>query len=493
MSRVAIIGAGLGGLSAAAHVVSQGHDVTIFESLSRAGGRAAREIRTGPLGTYSMEFGPTVFTMLDVAKEPFDALGVNMETLCPMIKLDPAYRAKFSDGTELNWPADPSDLSQTISDFAGGDASLAFEKYQTWLGKLYVIEYPTFISRNYSRYTDLLSSSSQLIKLMMMGGFRSMESKVSRFISDERLRTFASFQSLYAGVTPSQARAIYCIISYMDLIQGVYFPRGGMSAYPEALAEALGEAGVKIHFNSEVNKVLKIAEGFDVFTNGGSERFDAVVCNADLPESFSSLFDLEMPKRVQRARYSPSCLLYIVAGKANIAGSRAHHTITFSADSKQNFTALVRDRTLMNDPSYLISNPTFSDPSMVPQGREMFYVLEPCPHLDSNVDFVSRRDELQERMKHHLVEQGISLDVIDEEMFFDPTDWEQQGMYRGTPFSLAHTFFQSGPFRPRNYLKKLPGVFFCGTGTTPGVGIPMVLESGKLAADRVAEYCGSDR
>ena len=493
MSRIAIIGSGLGGLSAASHLVSQGFDVTIFEKMQRAGGRAAREIRTGPLGTYSMEFGPTVFTMLDVAEEPFNVLGVDMEDLCPMIKVDPAYRARFSDGSELNWPADSAALSQTITDFAGADVSIAFEKYQAWLEKLYAIEYSTFISRNYSRYTDLLSSAQQLTKLMMMGGFRSMESKVSGMIPDERLRTFATFQSLYAGVTPSQARAIYCIISYMDLIKGVYFPRGGMSAYPEALAEALGQAGVKIHFNSEVNKISKISEGFDVSTNSGSERFDAVVCNADLPDSFSSLFDIAMPKRVQGAKYSPSCLLYVVAGKARIEGSRAHHTIRFSADSKQNFTALVRDRKLMDDPSYLISNPTFSDPSMVPEGREMFYVLEPCPHLDSNVDFVSQRDALQERMKGHLVEQGISVDVIDEEMFFDPTDWEQQGMYRGTPFSLAHTFFQSGPFRPRNYLKKFPGVFFCGTGTTPGVGIPMVIESGKLAADRVAEYCGSDR
>jgi phytoene desaturase len=134
----------------------------------------------------------------------------------------------------------------------------------------------------------------------------------------------------------------------------------------------------------------------------------------------------------------------------------------------------------------LVTSPTFSDPTLAPEGRSTMYVLEPTPNLDGKVDWAARREGFKEALVGRVAALGYPTDA-EVERFVDPLDWERQGMERGTPFALAHNFFQTGPFRPNNVDKRVPGVVFVGSGTVPGVGVPMVLLSGRLAAERVDE------
>jgi phytoene desaturase len=145
----------------------------------------------------------------------------------------------------------------------------------------------------------------------------------------------------------------------------------------------------------------------------------------------------------------------------------------------------------MPDPSILVTSPSFSDPSLAPNGGVALYALEPIPNLDGRVDWAGERDRLRESLIGRLAALGYPTKDVEVERFLDPTDWERQGMARGTPFALAHNFFQTGPFRPNNVDKRVPGVVFVGSGTVPGVGVPMVLLSGRLAADRVDELAGT--
>jgi len=489
MANLAVIGAGLGGLSCAAQLVSQGHQVSIFEKESSAGGRARRVSQETVNGTYLTEIGPTVFTMLDIAELPFQALETKMANHVEMIPVSPSYRGVFRDGTQIDWPNDPSQIFGTIESFAGTSQAEGFNKYVDWLEKLVKVEYDDFVAKNFSKTTDILDNPGALIKLLQMGAFKKMDKKVSQFISDQRLISMSTFQALYAGVTPAQALAVYCIISYMDLVQGVFYPKGGMCVYGEKLADELLNAGVKIHYDTKVESVKKMSsKGIEITSSGISECFDAVVCNADLPYSYPQIFGEEIPKKIANAKYSPSCLIYVVGAKSSTGNSDPHHTIYFSQDDNASFDELVKGKKMMTDPSYLISNPNQTDPGISPEGTNVFYVLEPSPHLDSNVDFENLREYHTDRMRGHLAKSGVELERIDAEIFIDPNDWETRDMYKGTPFSLAHTFFQSGPFRPSNEHKSREGVFFCGTGTTPGVGIPMVIESGRLASEKVSRY-----
>ncbi len=169
-----------------------------------------------------------------------------------------------------------------------------------------------------------------------------------------------------------------------------------------------------------------------------------------------------------------------------------HHNIHFGREWDTAFEALIDRRELMPDPSRLVTVPTVSDPSAAPEGCSTLYVLEPVPHTGSGLDWAREAGPMRERLQGFLAANGYPTDVV-EERLVTPVDWAARGMHLGTPFALAHTFGQSGPFRPSNVDRRVPGLVFAGSGTTPGVGIPMVLVSGKLAAERVQQYAGDAR
>jgi phytoene desaturase len=163
----------------------------------------------------------------------------------------------------------------------------------------------------------------------------------------------------------------------------------------------------------------------------------------------------------------------------------AHHNIHFGADWNGAFKALLDDGVRMPDPSLLVSVPTIDEPSMAPAGDSVLYVLEPCPNLDGNVNWSAELPRARDELGRRIAALGYPTEIVTETII-DPIEWERRGMERGTPFALAHKFFQSGPFRPNNVTRHAPGLVFTGSGTVPGVGVPMVLISGRLAAERVA-------
>jgi phytoene desaturase len=146
----------------------------------------------------------------------------------------------------------------------------------------------------------------------------------------------------------------------------------------------------------------------------------------------------------------------------------------------------------MPDPSILVTLHSLDDASLAPAGCSSIYVLEPTPNLDGRIDWSRERDRITDSLRAKVAGLGYPTDVVVERLY-DPLDWEAMGMERGTPFALAHTFRQTGPFRPNNVDKRVPGLVFTGSSTLPGVGVPMVLVSGKLAAERVQQFAGRQR
>jgi phytoene desaturase len=210
-----------------------------------------------------------------------------------------------------------------------------------------------------------------------------------------------------------------------------------------------------------------------------------VVCNADLPVAYRTLLGgLDAPRTARRGTYSPSCFLWVAGVRGPAPVGAAHHNIHFGQDWDGAFRALVRDGRTMPDPSILVTLHSLDDPSLAPPGGSTLYVLEPVPNLDGRVDWVAERERFADGLRSRIGAMGYPTDV-EVERVYDPLDWERLGMERGTPFALAHTFRQTGPFRPHNTDRRLPGLVFVGSGTVPGVGVPMVLVSGKLAARQV--------
>jgi phytoene desaturase len=222
-------------------------------------------------------------------------------------------------------------------------------------------------------------------------------------------------------------------------------------------------------------------------TSGEIVRADRVVCNADLPVAYRTLLPgTASPRAVRSGTYSPSCVVWHIGLHGTMPNAVEHHNIHFGRDWEGSFRSIIKDGRLMRDPSVLVTVPTRSEPGLAPTGGHVLYVLEPVPNLDGHVDWTTARHEMRDRLRRKIEQLGYR-GRIDVESMDDPTDWERRGMERGTPFSLSHRFAQTGPFRPSNRPRRAPGLVFVGSGSQPGVGVPMVLVSGQLAAQRIEQ------
>ncbi|MEV4627967.1 phytoene desaturase family protein [Micromonospora sp. NPDC049523] len=479
--RVVVVGAGLGGLACALHLAGSGRQVTVLEREPVPGGRAGRLSLDG----YEFDTGPTVLTMPDLIAEALDAVGEELTDWLDLIPLDPAYRAHYPDGSTLDVHTEPAAMAAEISRVCGPREADGYLRFVDYARNLWQLERTDFIERNLDSPTDLLTGN--LVKLVAAGAFRRLQTKVNQFFRDPRTQRIFSFQAMYAGLAPHDALAIYTVISYLDSVAGVYFPRGGIHAVSRALAGAAEKHGVQIRYDTTVTRVETSAGRATAVTTADGERIpaDVVVLNPDLPIAYR---DLLPPARQRRLRYSPSCVVLHVGSSQAYSGI-AHHNIHFGRSWRGTFQEVIKRGQLMSDPSLLVTNPSRTDPSVAPAGRHSYYVLAPVPNLESAP--LDWRSDLPRRYAAELTATLESrgyvgfADGVEVSEVVTPADWADAGMAAGTPFAAAHSLFQTGPFRPTNLHRTLSNVVFVGSGTQPGVGVPMVLISGKLAAARV--------
>ncbi|MGC4745161.1 phytoene desaturase family protein [Micromonospora sp. DT201] len=479
--RVVVVGAGLGGLACALHLAGSGRQVTVLEREPVPGGRAGRLAVDG----YEFDTGPTVLTMPDLIAEALAAVGEEMHDWLDLTPLDPAYRAYYPDGSTLDVLTDTTRMAAEISRVCGPREADGYLRFVDYARELWRLERADFIERNLDAPTDLITGN--LLKLLSGGAFRRLQTKINQFFRDPRTQRIFSFQAMYAGLAPHDALAIYAVIAYLDSVAGVYFPRGGIHAVSKAMAGAAEKHGVQIRYDTTVTRV-ETANGraTGVLTADGElVPADVVVLNPDLPVAYR---DLLPAARQRRLTYSPSCVVLHVGSRQAYA-KIAHHNIHFGRAWKGTFDEVIRRGELMTDPSLLLTNPSRTDPTVAPPDRHTYYVLAPVPNLH-RAPFEWRGD-LTQRYSDQLIGTleergyvgfGAGVEVL---RAITPAEWEEQGMAAGTPFAAAHTLFQTGPFRPSNLHRDLSNVVFVGSGTQPGVGVPMVLISGKLAAGRI--------
>lgn len=489
--HVVVVGAGFAGLSAALHLAGRGREVTVVEREDWPGGRAGRRDIDG----YRIDTGPTVLTMPDIIDETFAAVGETSSQRVELMHVDPAYRAAFADGSSIDVHSDADAMSAAITQFAGSAQAAGYRQLRNWLNQLYQVEFDGFIGSNFESPLSLLNGA--LARLTAIGGFRHWDTMVKRYISDTRLQRVFTFQSLYAGVAPRQALAVYAVIAYMDTISGVFFPRGGVRALPDALAAAAADAGVRLCYGSAVTNLERSGDRITAVVTDQGDRIgcDAVVLTTELPQTYQMLG--RRPRRILPLRAAPSAVVLHVGCPAALQTpgepAGAHHTILFGESWDQTFTDIIRDRRLMQDPSLLVTRPTVSDASLAPDGRDLLYILAPAPNLTRcDIDWATTAepyaetllDIVQKRLLPGLLDDAQLLDVV------TPADWAGQGMAAGSPFALAHTFAQTGPFRPANLVRGIENAVLAGSSTVPGVGVPTTLISGRLAADRVTGPAG---
>jgi len=483
--RVIVVGAGLGGLAAAIRIALAGREVTLLERQAQPGGRAGRLSQAG----FEFDTGPSVLTMPHLVSELFELAGERMEDHLRIERLDPAYRARFHDGSELLVRGSVEAMREEVAAVCGRAEADRFVRFADHLRRLYEAQYDHFIATNFDSIRQLARPVA-MGRLIRLGGFRRLHHLVARHLRDWRMIRLFTFQAMYAGMSPYKALGVYAVIAYMDTIAGVYFPSGGMYRVSTALADLAVRCGVDLRLSVPVTDVEVSAGRVRAVHTAHGERIAAtsVVLNPDLPVAYRDLLGVEhTPARVKRLRYSPSCVV-VHLGLSGPLKDAAHHNIHFARGYQESFDDLLAGR-MQRDPSWFLTVPTVSDPALAPAGGAVGFYLLPTPNLrDSALDWDTQGPREIDAAVRRLEDAGygpVSGDVVTSAVV-TPADWQRAGMAMGTPFAASHHFGQTGPFRPGNVAPTVDGVYFVGSGTVPGVGVPMVLVSGRLAAERVA-------
>ena len=283
----------------------------------------------------------------------FRSVGEKLSDWMELKPLVPLYRASFHDGSVINVYPEFEKMSEEISKKIGSAEAKGYKDYVDFVTKLYKYEMNDFIDRNIDNPFQLLTPN--LARLIAIGGFRKLAPKVSDYLKDERTQKIYSFQAMYAGVSPQQALAIYAVIAYMDSINGVFFPKGGMHALPRAMAAVAQKHGVEIKYGFNVSKLeTKNRKAIAAISDSG-ERIsgDTFILNPDLPVAWRDLLG-KTPKRIAKLKYSPSCVL-LLAGSSKKYSELAHHNIHFGKSWDRVFQEIIDDGKLMSDPSFLVT------------------------------------------------------------------------------------------------------------------------------------------
>ncbi|MGW0808555.1 phytoene desaturase family protein [Nonomuraea sp. NPDC002799] len=477
---VVVIGAGLAGLAAAIRLAAAGREVVIVEARDEPGG-CCGTARTGP---YRFDVGPSVLTMPGVLAGIFGAAGEELRHWLPLRRLDPAYRLTFHDGSRLDVLPEREAMAEQVRELCGPAEAGRYLRYRRLLGELFDAEWPAFIDADMTR-AGALARPRALARIAALGGFRRLDRLAARHLTDERLIMAHTFQALYVGLSPQRALGIYAVIAHMDTVGGVYFPeRGGMHAIPAAMATLLEKLGAQLRYGTRARTVETDAAGVTGVLLADGERLPAaqviVACDRFAAQRLL-LPGRAADWRMRRPRYAPSCLV-VHAGLDRPLAGQAHHTVHFGRDWRTTFAALEAGRP-QPDPSLLVTHPT-SDLDAAPAGHATLSVLEPAPNLHGD-DWTALRPRLEERLLGRLAALGYGDLSGAPRLVLDPPAWAALGHSAGTPFALDHRFTQTAWLRPSGAARRVPGLHFAGMHTAPGVGVPPVLISGRLAAERV--------
>ena len=484
--KVIIIGAGIGGIVAAGSLARKGYHVTIFEKNAYPGGRCGTFVKDG----HRFDIGATFLMMPGVYKEAFSAVGKSMTDELTLYRIDPVYRVKFPGDKEISFTSDMAKLQDQFEQIEEGSFG-SFLKLMSKGFEIYEKSMP-LIDRNFFRFFDfsLLKYPYLLFKYK---AFHNQYRYISKFFKSEELRAFFTFQNLYLGQNPFRASGMYTFLPFMELADGVYFPKGGMHAVAESLLAAAKENGAKVFLNSPVAKIEvdgKRAKGVTL-EDGSFHSADIIVSNADLPFVYNSLLPVSRKaKWLNRAKYSCSAVVFHW-GIDKLYPQLSQHNVFVSDKHKESCDAIFRDNSFAAEPSIYVHSPVRSDKSAAPGKQDSITAIVHTGNIDNKneYDWEALKKTARNAVLKRFEEEGLQEfeKHIKFEICFTPNNWESTfNLTRGGTFgSLAHNLMQMGFLRPGNHHKRYRNLYFAGGSTQPGSGMPLSLLSAKLVTERI--------
>ncbi len=491
MSHIAVVGAGLGGISAAVRLAAAGHRVSLLEKNSLPGGK----MNLVESGGFRFDTGPSLVTLPGVIADTFKTAGRRMEDYLVLKPLEPITRYRFADGSGLDMSNNLPRMVSEIGRFAPGDVT-GFFRFLAYARTLFERAGPVFLFRERPGLRDL--ATRRAFDALRIDAHLSMHRAVSRFFKDPRLVQLFDRYATYNGSSPYSAPATLSMIPYIEIAGGGWYIEGGLYHLVEALMEIARDLGVNFQHDCEVSEILvEPHQGLRNhgkvtgvrFAEGGTLLADSVIVNADPMYAYSTIVpeqfrDVRLSRQLERLE--PSCSGFVLLlGVRGDYEKLAHHNIFFSRDYRAEFDYIFDSHEPAPDPTIYVACTSKSDPTQAPPGHLNLFVLVNAPALTPEADWPAWKGAYRDTIVAALEDAGMPglRERIVFEQIITPLDFQEKyHAWQGSIYGLSSNSRQTAFRRPPNRAPGVRGLYFVGGSVHPGGGIPLVMLSARLVA-----------
>ena len=483
--KIAVIGAGFGGLTSACLLAKKGYDVTLIEKNETLGGRARLLKKKG----FKFDMGPSWYLMPDTINDIFKILGTTANKELKLKRLDPHYKMFFEDENVCIY----KDMEKNYQLFERLEPGITskIKKYLQDAKYKYDVSLEYFIEKPYLKITDLINYQA-LKKSKKLDVFKSFQTYLDKEFKSDKIKKILGYTMVFLGGSPKNTPALYSLMSHGDFELGVYYPYGGMNALAKALEKQAKKLNVKIKKNTEIKKILvENKQATYIKTSNQKLKFDKVVVNADYAYAETNL--LEKKHQTYTSKYwskktiAPSAFI-IYLGVNKKLNNLEHHNLVIANDWMKHFNEIFEKPTWPKKPSYYVCCPSKTEKETAPKGCENLFILMPVA--------AGIKDDEKTRQKYaeiliadleNKIGQKFQENIIVKEIYSHKNFKEDYNAYKGTALGLAQTLFQTALFRPKHKSKKIKNLYYVGQYTNPGIGVPITMLSAKMLTKLICE------
>ncbi len=482
--RIAIIGSGFSGLSAAAYTAKEGHEVHIFEKHNQPGGRA-RQLKTEE--GYVFDMGPSWYWMPDVIQDFFEDFGYTTSSFFELISLNPQFEMIFSD-EKIDVPENFEALKATFEKIEKG-AGFQLEKFMKSAKFKYEVGMKDFVHKPCAKWSEFISLkiAKSALRLDLLSNFRAY---VARYFKDKKLRALMEFPVIFLGASPEKIPALYSLMNYGGYVLGTYYPKGGFYQLVLAMKKVAEEQGANFHFNSNVEKInVKNQKVSSLLINGKIHEFDEVIASSDYHHT-ETLLNEEYRNYTadywRERTFAPSSLIFYLGFNETIPHLK-HHTLFFEHDLDLHIDSIYEDKRWPEKPLFYTCCPSKTDHSVAPEGKENLFLLMPIATGINDSEFVREKylTEMLSRLEKHTGTQDLQSKIDFKKSYCVRDFVSDYNAYGGNAYGLANTLNQTAVLKPKIRNKKLKNLFYTGQLTVPGPGVPPSIISGKIVANEI--------